>query len=244
MSSAADAGSKRSRVSLGALKPLAPYAFAHRGRIVLALIALDHRFGRDARRADRGQAHDRLRVLGRQRRPHPRLFSGHDRRRRGARAGVGRAILLGDDARRTGRRRPSRRSLLPPDPARSELFRRREDRRHRFSPFRRHDAAQGDVRLLGVAGAAQSLPVRRRDHDDGGHQPETLGLRAGGDSDHRPAALRGRTFGARAVPPRSGQARGRDRLRHRKPVGGARHAVVPRGDVHRWPLSRRRLRRL
>ena len=40
MSSAADAGSKRSRVSLGALKPLAPYAFAHRGRIGLALIAL------------------------------------------------------------------------------------------------------------------------------------------------------------------------------------------------------------
>ena len=40
MSSAADAGAKRSRVSLGALKPLAPYAFAHRTRIVLALIAL------------------------------------------------------------------------------------------------------------------------------------------------------------------------------------------------------------
>ena len=40
MSSAADAGSKRSRVALGALKPLAPYAFAHRGRIGLALIAL------------------------------------------------------------------------------------------------------------------------------------------------------------------------------------------------------------
>ena len=40
MSSAADAGSKRPRVSLGALKPLAPYAFAHRGRIALALIAL------------------------------------------------------------------------------------------------------------------------------------------------------------------------------------------------------------
>src|SRR5271154_278807 len=38
--SSADAGSKRSSVSLGALKPLAPYAFAHRGRIVLALIAL------------------------------------------------------------------------------------------------------------------------------------------------------------------------------------------------------------
>jgi ATP-binding cassette, subfamily B, bacterial len=40
MSSAADVGSKRSRASLGALKPLAPYALAHRGRIGLALIAL------------------------------------------------------------------------------------------------------------------------------------------------------------------------------------------------------------
>jgi ATP-binding cassette, subfamily B, bacterial len=39
MSSAA-AGSKRSRVSLGALKPLAPYALGHRARIVLALVAL------------------------------------------------------------------------------------------------------------------------------------------------------------------------------------------------------------
>ena len=38
--SSADVGSKRSRVSLGALKPLAPYALAHRTRIVLALIAL------------------------------------------------------------------------------------------------------------------------------------------------------------------------------------------------------------
>jgi ATP-binding cassette, subfamily B, bacterial len=38
--SSADTGSKRSRASLSALKPLAPYAFAHRTRIVLALIAL------------------------------------------------------------------------------------------------------------------------------------------------------------------------------------------------------------
>ena len=36
----ADAGSRSSHVSLGALKPLAPYAFVHRTRIVLALIAL------------------------------------------------------------------------------------------------------------------------------------------------------------------------------------------------------------
>jgi ATP-binding cassette, subfamily B, bacterial len=40
MSSAADVGSKRFHASLGALKPLAPYALAHRGRIGLALIAL------------------------------------------------------------------------------------------------------------------------------------------------------------------------------------------------------------
>jgi ATP-binding cassette subfamily B protein len=40
MSSAADAGSKTSRVSLGALRPLAPYALAHRTRIGLALVAL------------------------------------------------------------------------------------------------------------------------------------------------------------------------------------------------------------
>ena len=38
--SSADADRKRSRVSLAALKPLAPYAFAHRGRIALALVAL------------------------------------------------------------------------------------------------------------------------------------------------------------------------------------------------------------
>jgi ATP-binding cassette subfamily B protein len=36
----ADAGMKRSRVLLGSLKPLAPYALAHRTRIALALIAL------------------------------------------------------------------------------------------------------------------------------------------------------------------------------------------------------------
>jgi ATP-binding cassette subfamily B protein len=38
--SSADAGSTRSRVPLGALKPVAPYAFVHRTRIVLALIAI------------------------------------------------------------------------------------------------------------------------------------------------------------------------------------------------------------
>ena len=51
--SSADAGSKRSRVSLGALKPLAPYALAHRTRIVLGADRAGRRFRRDARRADR-----------------------------------------------------------------------------------------------------------------------------------------------------------------------------------------------
>jgi ATP-binding cassette, subfamily B, bacterial len=40
MSSAADAGSKTSRVSLGALRPLAPYALVHRARVAAALLAL------------------------------------------------------------------------------------------------------------------------------------------------------------------------------------------------------------
>ena len=40
MSSAAVAGSKTSRFSLAALKPLAPYPFVHRARIGLALAAL------------------------------------------------------------------------------------------------------------------------------------------------------------------------------------------------------------
>ena len=40
MTSAADAESKTSRSSLGALRPLAPYAFVYRVRIGLALVAL------------------------------------------------------------------------------------------------------------------------------------------------------------------------------------------------------------
>jgi ATP-binding cassette subfamily B protein len=40
MSFAADAGSKKSRVSFGALRPLAPYALVHRTRIALSLVAL------------------------------------------------------------------------------------------------------------------------------------------------------------------------------------------------------------
>ena len=194
--SSADAGSKRSRVSLGALKPLAPYALAHRTRIVLALIALTIASAATLvvpiavrRMIDFGFSADNAR-------PHPRVFSRHDRRRRSARARLRSAVLPGDDAGRGGRRRPSRRSLHPSDPARRQLLRRREDRRHRLSPLRRHHAAQGDIRLLGVAGAAQSVPVRRRDHDDGGHEPEIVGIRAGGYSDHRPAALCGRTLGA------------------------------------------------
>ena len=38
--SSADVGNKRPHISLSALKPLAPYAFAHRTRIALSLIAL------------------------------------------------------------------------------------------------------------------------------------------------------------------------------------------------------------
>ena len=174
MSSAADAGMKRSRVSLGALKPLAPLRLAHRARIALALIALTVASAATLvvpiavrRMIDFGFSDANAGLIR-------AYFLGHDRRRRGARARFGRAILPGDDAGRGGGRRPSRRSLHPSDPTRPELLRRGEDRRHRFSPFRRHDPAQGDVRLLGVAGVAQSFSVRRRDHDDGGRPAQNF----------------------------------------------------------------------
>ena len=77
-----------------------------------------------------------------------------------------------------------------------ELLRRREDRRDRLAPVRRHHPAQGDLRLVGLDRAAQFLHVHRRGRDDGRHLAETLGLRAGGDPDHRAAALRRRTDGA------------------------------------------------
>ena len=47
-----------------------------------------------------------------------------------------------------------------------------------------------------------------------------------------------------ALAARPGHARRRDRLRHRKPDGGARHAVLRRRGLHRRPLSRGGLRRL
>ena len=62
--------------------------------------------------------------------------------------------------------------------------------------------------VVGVDRAAQSLHVRRRDRDDGGHQPQALGLRARRDPDHRPAAV---------SPPdaRSGSGRAAPRIRSR-----------------------------
>ena len=52
------------------------------------------------------------------------------------------------------------------------------------------------------------------------------------------------TLGEAAFPPRPGPPRGGDRLRDRKPHGGARHAVLRRRSVHRRALSRRGVWRL
>ena len=58
------------------------------------------------------------------------------------------------------------------------------------------------TQLKATFGSSASLALRNlflfvgAIDDDGGHQPETVGLRAGGDSHHRPAALRRRTLGA------------------------------------------------
>ncbi len=48
----------------------------------------------------------------------------------------------------------------------------------------------------------------------------------------------------RALAPRPGYARRRDRLRRREPHGGARDAGLRRGTLYRRALSRRRQRRL
>ena len=152
----------------------------------------------------------------------------------------GAPLLPGHDARRAGRRRPARRRLRPPDPPRPQFLRRREDRRAGLAPDGRHHPAQGDLRLVGVDRAAQLLHVHRRGGDDGRHLAETLGLRAGGDPDHRPAALRRRTDGDGALAPRPGPARRRDRLRRREPLGGTRHAGLRRRGFRRPALPRRR----
>ena len=205
MSSAADAGPKPSRAPLGALRPLAPYALAYRVPDRSGARRAGRRLGGDACRADRGPADDRLRLFGRQRRPHPASISS-------AMIGVVAVLALASGARyylvmTLGERVVAdlrARPLRPSDPARSGLFRRREDRRDRLAPLRRHDPAQGDVRLVGLDRAAQCLPVRRRDRDDGRDQPETVGLRAGGHPDHRAAAVTPPDGRAAALPPRPG----------------------------------------
>ena len=154
------------------------------------------------------------------------------------------AVLSRDDARRAGRRRPARRLVRASDEARSELLRPGEDRRDRLAPLRRHDAAEGDLRLLRVCRAAQPLPVRRRDRDDGRDQPETLGLCADRDSGDRPAALRGGPRRAPALARRAADARRRHRLRQREPRRGAGHAGVRRRDFRREPVPARCRRRL
>ena len=80
------------------------------------------------------------------------------------------------------------------------------DGRTRVAPHRRHHAAQGHLRLLGLGGAAQPVPLRRRRRHDGLSEPEALRPRAPGHPRHRAAAgaLRAAACAAAPAPPRTG----------------------------------------
>ncbi len=149
--------------------------------------------------ADRGPAHDRFRLLARQRQPDRQLFHGADR---------GRGVLALASAARfylvtmLGER-------IVAD-LRSEVFahltvavglllRPGQDRRDDLAAHRRHHADQGRGRLVGVGRAAQPRDVPRRGHHDGDDEPAAVGLRARRDPGDRAAAVRLRPRGARAA---------------------------------------------
>ncbi len=144
-------------------------------------------------------------------------FLAHGRRGPRHRPCSGDALLSRHDARRAGGRRPAPRRLRPSDGSRRRLLRSRAHRRARLAADRRHDADQVRLRLVGFAGAAQSLPARRGDGADGLHQPETVGAGCRRHTGHRRAADRLRPDRPRPFAARAGHARRRDRFRLRKP---------------------------
>ena len=235
MLSAADADSKTPDVRLGALKALAPYALAYRGRIVAALVALviasaatlvvpiavrrmiDYGFSV----SNAGLIRDYFLAM----------------------IGVVAVLALASGARyylvmTLGERvvaDASGGTLHPSDISRSRLLRWGEDRRARLAPFRRHHAAQGDFRFFGLNRATQYLHVFRRDAHDGRHQPQTFGVRSGAIP-LSSCRFRGRTLRSPAVAQSSGQACRGDRLCSREPVRSAGHAVVSGGRSYRPPF--------
>ena len=89
------------------------------------LVAARHHAGG----ADRGPAHDRFRVLARERQPDRQLFHRHDRGRGGARAGERGALLPRHHAGRAHRRRSAQRRVRPSHLALGRLLRSGQDRR-------------------------------------------------------------------------------------------------------------------
>ena len=168
MSSAADAGSRASRAPLGALRSVLPYALAHKGRIAAALaravvasaatlvVPVAVRRMIDFGFSDANAGMIRIYFIGMLAVVAVLAIAS------GLRYYF--VMTLGERVVADVRGGP----LRPSDPPRPRLLRRREDRRDRLAPVRRHDPAQGDVRLVGLDRAAQYLHVRRRDRDDGG----------------------------------------------------------------------------
>ena len=198
----------------------------------------------DPCRSLRAPPDDRFRLLQGRRRRHRRLFPGRGRRGPRHRPCSGDALLSRHDARRAGGRRPAPRRLRPSDGSRRRLLRSRAHRRARLAADRRHDADQVRLRLVGFAGAAQSLPARRGDGADGLHQSETVGAGCRRHTGHRRAADRLRPDRPRPFAPRAGHARRRDRFRLRKPRRRQDDAGVRRRGREQDAFRPRRRKRL
>ena len=85
------------------LLALAPYVTRYRGRAHIGVHLADRRGGDDPGGADRGAAHDRLRLQPRRHRDDQQLFQRDDRGRCGAGLRQRVAVLSGDDDRRAHR---------------------------------------------------------------------------------------------------------------------------------------------
>ena len=244
MSSAADAESKTSRSSLGALRPLAPYAFVHRVRIGLALVALIIASAATLvvpiavrRMIDFGFSADNAGLI--------RVYFL-------AMIGVVAVLALASGARYYLVMTLGERVVAD---LRADLF----THLTRLDPGFFDAEKTGEIasrlsadttQLKATFGSSASVALRNLFLFAGAitmmvvTSPKLSAFVLAAIPDHRASPLRGGTLGQAAFPARPGQARRSDRLRDREPLGGARHAVVRRRIVHRRPLSRGRLRRL
>ena len=228
MSSAADVGSKTSRSSLGALRPLAPYAFVHRTRIGLALTALVIASAATLvvpiavrRMIDFGFSADNAGLI--------RVYFL-------AMIGVVAVLALASGARYYLVMTLGERVVAD---LRADLF----THLTRLDPGFFDAEKTGEIasrlsadttQLKATFGSSASLALRNIFLFVGAiammvvTSPKLSAFVLAAIPRHRAAPLCGGTLGQAAFPPRPGQARGSHRLRDREPHGGAHHAVVRR----------------